>query len=80
MRVIFVRQGELNRVLLAVLALASAPITAPAIAVADDLAERDENERLRAALHQLGAPQREALKLAFFSGMTQEIRRAPQAK
>lgn len=39
---------------------------------ADNIAEQsDERERLRTALHQLGSPQREALVLAFFGGLTQ---------
>ena len=35
------------------------------------LARNDERERVRAALNQLGAAQREALDLAFFAGLTQ---------
>ncbi len=42
------------------------------LAAADSLAERsDERDRLRAALLQLANAQREALNLAFFSGLTQ---------
>ncbi|MBA3883889.1 MAG: sigma-70 family RNA polymerase sigma factor [Chthoniobacterales bacterium] len=42
------------------------------LASADDLAEQsDERDRLRAALLQLADGQREALHLAFFSGLTQ---------
>jgi RNA polymerase sigma-70 factor (ECF subfamily) len=37
----------------------------------DPFARRDERERVRAALAQLGEAQREAIDLAFFSGLTQ---------
>ncbi len=52
---------------------AEAEISPPAAAAgADNIAERsDERDRLRAALHQIGTSQREALVLAFFGGLTQ---------
>lgn len=37
----------------------------------DPFARRDERERVRAALAQLGEAQREAIDLAFFAGLTQ---------
>ncbi|MGI8432995.1 MAG: sigma-70 family RNA polymerase sigma factor [Chthoniobacterales bacterium] len=45
--------------------------TAPAERADNVLARNDERERVRAALGQLGAAQREALDLAFFAGLTQ---------
>lgn len=45
--------------------------TAPAERADNALARSDERERVRAALGQLGAAQREALDLAFFAGLTQ---------
>ncbi len=45
--------------------------TAPAQGADNLLARDDERERVRAALAQLGADQREAIDLAFFGGLTQ---------
>ncbi len=45
--------------------------TAPAERADQLLAQNDGRERVRAALAQLGAAQREALDLAFFAGLTQ---------
>ncbi|MEO6871290.1 MAG: sigma-70 family RNA polymerase sigma factor [Chthoniobacterales bacterium] len=47
--------------------IATAPVERADIA----LARSDERERVRTALSQLGAGQREALDLAFFAGLTQ---------
>ncbi|HEY2712525.1 MAG TPA: sigma-70 family RNA polymerase sigma factor [Chthoniobacterales bacterium] len=47
-------------------------LTSPGQQEADDpFARRDERERVRAALAQLGEAQREAIDLAFFAGLTQ---------
>ncbi len=45
--------------------------TAPSERADNLLARNDDRERVRAALNQLGAAQREALDLAFFAGLTQ---------
>lgn len=45
--------------------------TAPAERADTVLARNDERKRIRAALAQLGAAQREAIDLAFFAGLTQ---------
>lgn len=47
------------------------PTLATAEQADDALLRSDDRERLRAALGQLAEPQREALQLAFFSGLTQ---------
>ncbi len=47
-------------------------LTSPGQREADDpFGRRDERERVRAALAQLGEAQREAIDLAFFTGLTQ---------
>ena len=45
--------------------------SAPVERADQQLARSDERERVRAALSQLGAAQREALDLAFFAGLSQ---------
>ena len=45
--------------------------TAPPERADNVLVRHDDRERVRAALNQLGAAQREALDLAFFAGLTQ---------
>jgi RNA polymerase sigma-70 factor, ECF subfamily len=50
---------------------AAVPVSAPADRADHALARSDERERVRAALAQLGAAQREAIDLAFFAGLTQ---------
>jgi RNA polymerase sigma-70 factor, ECF subfamily len=50
---------------------ASVPVSAPADRADHALARSDERERVRAALAQLGATQRQAIDLAFFAGLTQ---------
>ena len=53
-------------------AIAEAKIVSPAVPQADELMGRsDERERIRAALSGLPEAQQEAIRLAFFSGMTQ---------
>ena len=52
-------------------AIAKEPEKITASAPDDALARSDERERVRAALAQLGAAQREAIDLAFFAGLTQ---------
>jgi RNA polymerase sigma-70 factor (ECF subfamily) len=47
------------------------PVSAPADHADNALARSDERERVRAALAQLSEAQREAIDLAFFSGLTQ---------
>jgi RNA polymerase sigma-70 factor, ECF subfamily len=47
------------------------PASAPVDRADDALAWSDERERVRAALAQLSAAQREAIDLAFFAGLTQ---------
>jgi RNA polymerase sigma-70 factor (ECF subfamily) len=60
------RQSRLNE------AVASETNAVPAVDRADNaLARSDERERVRAALAQLSAAQREAIDLAFFAGLTQ---------
>ena len=46
-------------------------LSGPADRADDALARRDEGERVRAALAQLGEGQREAIDLAFFAGLTE---------
>ena len=46
-------------------------LSVPADRADDALARREEGERVRAALAQLGEGQREAIDLAFFAGLTQ---------
>ena len=46
-------------------------VSAPSDQADNALARTDERERVRAALSQLGAAQREAIDLAFFGGLTQ---------
>ena len=46
-------------------------VSAPSDRADNALARTDERERVRAALGQIGADQREAIDLAFFGGLTQ---------
>ena len=61
------RQSQLSEVI----ASESDILSVPADRADDALARREERERVRAALAQLGEGQREAIDLAFFGGLTQ---------
>ena len=61
------RQSQLSEVI----ASESDILSVPADRADDALARREERERVRAALAQLGEGQREAIDLAFFAGLTQ---------
>jgi RNA polymerase sigma-70 factor (ECF subfamily) len=61
------RQSQLSEVI----ASESDILSVPADRADDALARREERERVRAALAQLGEGQREAIDLAFFAGLSQ---------